>query len=796
MNKSLKRANDWKKVGDNMQGIKSRIKTRSGRQSVFFRTWMILLLLFAVLILCFQVIVNRINSGNHRRQVQAMNLELLKQTGDLAELSLHMLQADVNQLLWNQLVTEYIINPGEENQKLEYQILQQLENTTNTSDLIREIWLYSAVDDRILCSDGNAVQKELFKDQEIMESHKVNREASFSAVDDHIQELLVVENRMFWVQDLFLARHVASLYMEIDVSALYELLGILDSEMATYIYRENGQLLIPRDLLGEAPETMDFQKKKLFLTSSEPKDYENQKWYCVRSDTLGWYFVRKLDSSALKWDWKKGLSWMLPGICLFIGIGILGCYWITRQIYQPINHLIQLVLQTQDKEKTGLHIGNEVDYLKETYFETLDEKKNLELSFFRTLDEKKTLELTMDRFSRDILEQAFRKLLLGKNPQECGFTEMEDQWKKGWVSGSCYQVLACLKIEEVQTIAAALDAQLYYRSVCQVLESMKSPLLHLEIQMESNLIAILVCGSDQISSGEFIYQVQAMEEHLIHSFAPSAYPIHVSHGKIYSGMEDLIYSWQEARQSAQYQLYMEKSFPNGEKKQPIQQQMEDLNREMNRERHYQERARHILDHVMAGRKKEAFQLVTRVLDDMMKEKFTKEEMLQQYNNMSAVFIERYVLVCGKKHREDVIGGQLESFKTVEEMKAAMERELRELVQEIWMGTQKSTYRYVEIALQYMHENYHNSSLGIQEVADYVHIHSTYLSKIFNELQGESFTSWLNKLRVEKAKELLLQTDMPVKDIGFHCGFNTVQSFNRVFKKVAQETPSEYRKKKC
>ncbi|MNE93692.1 HTH-type transcriptional regulator YesS [compost metagenome] len=56
----------------------------------------------------------------------------------------------------------------------------------------------------------------------------------------------------------------------------------------------------------------------------------------------------------------------------------------------------------------------------------------------------------------------------------------------------------------------------------------------------------------------------------------------------------------------------------------------------------------------------------------------------------------------------------------------------------------------------------------------------------------SFISYLNHIRVNKAEEMLLNTDKSIIDIALDCGFTNVRTFNRVFKQFRHNTPSSLR----
>ena len=69
-----------------------------------------------------------------------------------------------------------------------------------------------------------------------------------------------------------------------------------------------------------------------------------------------------------------------------------------------------------------------------------------------------------------------------------------------------------------------------------------------------------------------------------------------------------------------------------------------------------------------------------------------------------------------------------------------------------------------------------------------------IKKIFKRDIGFTFSSYLNMLRIEKAKELLLKSDMSITVIAFDIGYNDSNYFSTVFKNIEGISPREYRKK--
>ena len=67
------------------------------------------------------------------------------------------------------------------------------------------------------------------------------------------------------------------------------------------------------------------------------------------------------------------------------------------------------------------------------------------------------------------------------------------------------------------------------------------------------------------------------------------------------------------------------------------------------------------------------------------------------------------------------------------------------------------------------------------------------SRWFKQSMGKSFVVYLNTVRIEKACQYLLQTDLPVTQIAYGTGFESLSNFNRTFKRLKQVSPRDYRK---
>lgn len=88
--------------------------------------------------------------------------------------------------------------------------------------------------------------------------------------------------------------------------------------------------------------------------------------------------------------------------------------------------------------------------------------------------------------------------------------------------------------------------------------------------------------------------------------------------------------------------------------------------------------------------------------------------------------------------------------------------------------------------------YKNQDLSLQVIADDLGMSSTYMGKIFKSSENISISKYINKVRLEKAKILIQNSNLFVKDIAKEVGFTNSQYFYTLFKKHTQKTPKEFR----
>jgi len=95
------------------------------------------------------------------------------------------------------------------------------------------------------------------------------------------------------------------------------------------------------------------------------------------------------------------------------------------------------------------------------------------------------------------------------------------------------------------------------------------------------------------------------------------------------------------------------------------------------------------------------------------------------------------------------------------------------------------------AKQYIAEH-QTEDLELGQVAKAVNTSKFYFCKIFKKMTGVNFTEYLSRVRIEKAKNLLLNPNLRISEIAYEVGFQSLTHFNRVFKRILAQSPTEYR----
>lgn len=189
--------------------------------------------------------------------------------------------------------------------------------------------------------------------------------------------------------------------------------------------------------------------------------------------------------------------------------------------------------------------------------------------------------------------------------------------------------------------------------------------------------------------------------------------------------------------------------------------------------------------------------------DLLFKKFTDEMAL--YTNVKNISLRLILMALGVLEEMGIDiekefqgrfmpSNDIEKYETIDDIKIWLENLFFKFIDIIKNNKSKKYNSIVNTALQYVKENYHQD-ISLEDIANVVHVTPNYFSRIFKEETSKNFTTWLNKYRIEQAKDLLKNNSLiRCYEVSNRVGYNDYKYFSTIFKKITGFTPGEYKKK--
>jgi YesN/AraC family two-component response regulator len=135
--------------------------------------------------------------------------------------------------------------------------------------------------------------------------------------------------------------------------------------------------------------------------------------------------------------------------------------------------------------------------------------------------------------------------------------------------------------------------------------------------------------------------------------------------------------------------------------------------------------------------------------------------------------------------------QIHKFKTIEDVSYWLSRIMLRFTDLVFNLQDVKHVDVIYKAIDYIKRNY-MKKISLKEVADHVTLSPSYFSKLFKEEMNSNFNLFLNQIRIERSKTVLLDNSIPLVDVAFLMGFEDQSYFTKVFKKMTGVSPGKYR----
>lgn len=191
----------------------------------------------------------------------------------------------------------------------------------------------------------------------------------------------------------------------------------------------------------------------------------------------------------------------------------------------------------------------------------------------------------------------------------------------------------------------------------------------------------------------------------------------------------------------------------------------------------------------------AFSVVDDILDSIIQSCSSQDEMRRKVYELLIIVSRSIQLETKLKHGDTgCYFRELQQRGYIGELRSYVKVEVSRLVSILTDLRMDKAETQVDRVCEYINHNYMRD-IRLEEVADMMGISTFYFSKIFKHYQNVNFIDYVTRIRINKAKELLRDPAVNIKEISGMVGYSDPNYFARVFKRQENMTPTEYRNKK-
>lgn len=706
--------------------------------------------------------------GEKSDELNRRNLKMVSQSIDE-----QLLIADkiATSLAQNPEVTKYMVSPDDDLSVVKSitQTISALSTTTSYS--IENVYIYFSKKDTIINTSSRYGAKEYYDYylnysdikyeyfEDVFMKNPNYKNFCITVADS--KEVLVVK-RPIPITTTY--GSTAMVVVHVNLPSLRTIAQkVLRSDDTAYITDDSGSVRLSLTESGTVTETVD-------LTQPSFKDSSGEGWITISNSSairpLHYYYA--LPRSVFSSDAKMLSVLQILSITAALLIGILLAFYLARQNYKPLKRLLG---SFEDEDQKYSHKQNEYEYLTQV---------------FTNVSEKYTMVKKMLNEQKVLLKANFyHQLLLGLTPTETSLTAYEEFFDTSFIQPDFAVVSLYLNQKLTEQDINRLFVDLYEIAVSEdlncyiVRDTMHSfamilngqfhnmPRFHGKLtSLQQKIKEELPRYFDGLRMGVGIPCHSLME--IKDSYTQSQIALQY---KLQSAADNLAFYTETSCEETVAYYY------------PLEIEIK------------------IMNNVKVGNTDAAIKLV----DTIIQENFSKRNLSPDMSHMLYASISATLFkIMSDIDTESVavfgtsanIVNKLLGCNSIEEARNLLINLLRALCEHINSRSNAAGEDdLIEKILSYIEDTYCEHDFSLTKVADYIGLSPEHLSRYFKSKLGMTFISYITKRRVDRVKELLLESPaISTEHLVEQVGYNSVSTLNRTFKNIEGITPTQFRNK--
>ncbi|NMO96691.1 helix-turn-helix domain-containing protein [Paenibacillus lemnae] len=673
----------------------------------------------------------------------------------------------LNEVETSSLYSSYLFSNGSSDENIMYSLVKRLRGLVNDNDLIESIYIYRHSDQSVLTNSGHT-SLELFSDRAFLEA-SLNKQdyRGWSAVRSKAS-----------LRPSEPAKQVISMYKSLPLP--FGSQGLLVINVDTYRVE---QMIAP--MINDSVSFLNVigpNGTKIFGASRLGEDNrgkEGKVLTTLTSRQLGWTLESGLRSGQL-YAWVSVVSyiWIVIGVVTVV-LAIVYIIYITRRNYQPIKAMmnriesIQLSMPQAAKDELSMIdsaleslISRSMDYDKKQH-------ENLQLQRSQLF-----IDLIGGQKSEEELESRMRELSpvkLPEQPHPAGYVMMLGEIDD--YSG----------FRDEHTVRDQNVLKFAFMNVFQELSRNSGFNSWMEWITGSRVGILIVLPAAEDESRPAL--IQAAEECQRWVEEKLRMSLCFGMGSTVSGIHEIGASYRSASEALEHRLAMgDHAVLVGD----------DLSR--GDFSHLLPYLTEISELVKDFRlNNDGWRVRLQNMFESFKKERLKDELIRSLLRSMLQLLSREVGVLSDELRTQLSEGKdskLSGAASLEELQSRTSDLLTEIYRTYVALSETKSYRAMINEMKiYIEEHFDDPDLSLKHLSDRFQISGKYASYLFKMEYDMKFVDFLVQLRMNRAEELLTETDLSIQEIAEKIGYANSITFGRVFKRTAGVTPGDYRKLK-